>query len=82
MVSFLSPTVQLAQLRSKAVYALSGLCKHNSEAVKQLGESQGWEHLSTALEGLDPRSCFPYETETQKPKQTQTLPFDARSHSF
>jgi len=33
------------------VYALSGLCKHNSRAVKQLGESGGWEALSTALEG-------------------------------
>ena len=54
MLSFLSPTVRSAQLRSKAVYALSGLCKHNFRAVKQLGESGGWEALSTALEGRSP----------------------------
>ena len=36
------------------MYALSGLCKHNSAAVKQLGESGGWEALSTALEGQGP----------------------------
>lgn len=33
------------------MYALSGLCKHNSRAVIQLGESGGWEALSTALGG-------------------------------
>jgi len=35
------------------VYALSGLCKHNSRAVKQLDESGGWEALSAALEDSD-----------------------------
>lgn len=53
VVSFLSPGVRTAQLRSKAVYTLSGLCKHNSRAVKQLDESGGWEALTTALEDSD-----------------------------
>ncbi|KAF9646148.1 nucleotide exchange factors-like protein [Thelephora ganbajun] len=53
VLSFLSPTVRSAQLRSKAVYTLSGLCKHNSRAVKQLDKSGGWEALSTALEDSD-----------------------------
>ena len=59
VVSFLLPTVRSAQLRSKAVYALSGLCKHSSRAVKRLGESGGWEALSTALEGLGLRLYLP-----------------------
>lgn len=53
VLSFLSPSVGSAQLRSKAVYALSGLCKHNSRAVKQLSEFGGWEALSLALEDSD-----------------------------
>lgn len=53
VISFLSPSVRSAQLRSKAVYALSGLCKHNFRAVKQLDESGGWEALSSALEDSD-----------------------------
>ncbi|KAF9784498.1 nucleotide exchange factors-like protein [Thelephora terrestris] len=53
VISFLSPSVRSAKLRSKAVYALSGLCKHNSRAVKQLDESGGWEALSAALEDSD-----------------------------
>jgi hsp70-interacting protein len=40
------------------VYALSGLCKHNSRAVEQLGGSGGWEALSTALEGLSSSPIF------------------------
>ncbi|KAF9780652.1 nucleotide exchange factors-like protein [Thelephora terrestris] len=53
VISFLSPSVRFPKLRSKAVYALSGLCKHNSRAVKQLDESGGWEALSAALEDSD-----------------------------
>jgi hypothetical protein len=51
ILSFLSPSVESSQLRSKAVYALSGLCKHNAAAVKMLDEFGGWEVLRSALEG-------------------------------
>jgi hsp70-interacting protein len=47
----MSPSVESSQLRSKAVYALSGLCKHNVTAVKQLEEAGGWEVFRLALEG-------------------------------
>jgi hsp70-interacting protein len=51
ILSFLSPSVEASQLRSKAVYALSGLCKHNAAAVQQLNEVGGWDVLIAALEG-------------------------------
>ena len=52
LLKFLNPSVKSPQLRSKAVYALSGLLKHNAPAVKQLEEAGGWQVLKAALEGL------------------------------
>ncbi|THH12431.1 hypothetical protein EW146_g7706 [Bondarzewia mesenterica] len=53
ILSFLSPSVKSSQLRSKAVYTLSGLLKHNATAVSQFGDAGGWEVLCTALEDSD-----------------------------
>ncbi|PWY97220.1 Fes1-domain-containing protein [Testicularia cyperi] len=39
-------------VRSKAMYALSGLLKHNPAAVDQFEKMNGWKYLQTAL--LDP----------------------------
>lgn len=52
ILSFMSPTVE-SSLRSKAVYALSGLCKHNAAALQQLDQAGGWNVLLSALEGQD-----------------------------
>jgi hsp70-interacting protein len=40
-----------SQTRSKAVYALSGLLKHNKAAVNGLGDVGGWKVLKYALAG-------------------------------
>lgn len=53
ILSVLSPTDGSSAVRSKAVYALSGLLKHNVRAVKLLEESEGWEVLRSALEDPD-----------------------------
>ncbi|KAI0920623.1 hypothetical protein AcW1_002308 [Taiwanofungus camphoratus] len=53
LLSFLSPSVKSAKIRSKAMYALSGLLKHNATAVQQLQDANGWEVLKTALEDSD-----------------------------
>ncbi|KAI0077006.1 Fes1-domain-containing protein [Panus rudis PR-1116 ss-1] len=53
LLSFLSPSITSAKTRSKAVYALSGLLKHNAAAVKQLHENEGWEAIKRALEDSD-----------------------------
>jgi len=37
------------KIRSKAVYALSGLLKHNKKALDSLGAADGWEVLGNAL---------------------------------
>lgn len=55
LLSFLDPsTSSSASLRSKAVYSLSGLLKHNRPAVEALGkpEADGWSKLRNALQGL------------------------------
>lgn len=51
LLKFLHPSVKSPKLRSKAVYALSGLLKHNAAAVKQFEEAGGWQVLKAALEG-------------------------------
>ncbi|KAK7688783.1 hypothetical protein QCA50_008323 [Cerrena zonata] len=56
LLSFLSPTPSHpspAKTRSRAVYALSGLLKHNSAAVDQLTSANGWEILKAALGDSD-----------------------------
>ncbi|ETW79995.1 hypothetical protein HETIRDRAFT_246122, partial [Heterobasidion irregulare TC 32-1] len=50
ILSFLLPSVKSVQLRSKAVYALSGLLKLNATAVSQLDHAGGWDVLRSALE--------------------------------
>lgn len=52
VLSFLSSSVGSWQLRAKAVYALSGLCTHNSAALQQLEKLGGWDVFRSALEGL------------------------------
>ncbi|PFH48845.1 hypothetical protein AMATHDRAFT_64523 [Amanita thiersii Skay4041] len=50
LLHFLTPSPSSTlQTRSKAIYALSGLLKHNSPAVTALGES-GWTKLRDALQ--------------------------------
>ncbi|CAL1698181.1 unnamed protein product [Somion occarium] len=53
LLSFLSPSIISSKTRSKAVYALSGLLKHNAAAVHQLHDADGWEVLKSALEDSD-----------------------------
>ncbi|KAI0693093.1 armadillo-type protein [Cerioporus squamosus] len=53
LLSFLSPTVRSGKTRAKAVYALSGLLKHNSAAVKQMHDVDGWSVLRDALADSD-----------------------------
>jgi len=52
LVSFIRPETASASTRSKAVYALSGLLKHNAIALKALGD-EGWSALQVALEDSD-----------------------------
>ncbi|KAF9055362.1 Fes1-domain-containing protein [Hymenopellis radicata] len=52
LISFLIPSATTAQIRSKALYTLSGLLKHNAPAVKALDdpETDGWSKLRDALQ--------------------------------
>lgn len=53
LLSFLTPSSEsTVSARSKALYALSGLLKHNAPAVKQLSnpEINGWEKIRNALQ--------------------------------
>lgn len=47
----LSPKESSSGTRSKAVYALSGLLKHNAYGVSLLDNVGGWDVLRSALEG-------------------------------
>jgi len=51
----LSPVDNSATTRSRAMYALSGLLKLNSAAVKQMSAVGGWSALRTSLEDSDIR---------------------------
>ncbi|EIN05153.1 nucleotide exchange factors-like protein [Punctularia strigosozonata HHB-11173 SS5] len=56
LLSFLSPaSTSSPKVRSRAVYALSGLLKHNVAAVRQLDreDEAGWAVLRDALEDSD-----------------------------
>ncbi|KAH7924195.1 Fes1-domain-containing protein [Leucogyrophana mollusca] len=50
LLASLSPASCSAQMRSKALYTLSGLLKHNAVAVKQLVDIDGWTAFRGALE--------------------------------
>ncbi|KAG6892367.1 hypothetical protein C0993_003944, partial [Termitomyces sp. T159_Od127] len=57
LVSFLAPSPSSTlQTRSKAIYALSGLLKHNAPAVQQLADPSinGWKLLRDALSDKRP----------------------------
>lgn len=53
LLNFLTPTAESTLLsRSKAMYALSGLLKHNAPAVDALGP-EGWNKMREALQDPD-----------------------------
>src|SRR5712671_7122203 len=52
VLSCLSPSVRSSkQLRSKAIYALSGLLKHNTAAIASFETAGGWDALRGTLSG-------------------------------
>ena len=53
LLSFLSPAVRSGKTRSKAVYALSSLLRHNAAAVVQMADAGGWAVLRDALQDSD-----------------------------
>ncbi|KAH9064370.1 nucleotide exchange factors-like protein [Lactarius vividus] len=54
LVDLLSPSSRApAQLRSKAIYALSGLLKHHAAALASFGVAGGWAALRGALSDSD-----------------------------
>ncbi|CCM00701.1 uncharacterized protein FIBRA_02741 [Fibroporia radiculosa] len=53
LAACLDSSVRSDKLRSKAVYALSGLLKHNAPAVRQFQDAGGWEALKAALGDSD-----------------------------
>ncbi|KAF8550654.1 Fes1-domain-containing protein [Imleria badia] len=53
VLACLSPSSNSAGTRSKAMYALSGLLKHNAAAVEKFTELQGWNALRNSLEDSD-----------------------------
>ncbi|KAL4077495.1 armadillo-type protein [Scleroderma citrinum] len=53
ILSTLTPSSNSAKTRSKAMYALSGLLKHNAQAVRQLNTTAGWHTIRGALEDSD-----------------------------
>ncbi|KAI0263178.1 armadillo-type protein [Gloeopeniophorella convolvens] len=53
VLSFLSPSVRSSALRSKAVYAISGLLKHSTAAIAQFEEAGGWDTLRGSLSDSD-----------------------------
>ncbi|KAJ7730250.1 armadillo-type protein [Mycena maculata] len=52
LISFLAPPAT-AEARAKAIYALSGLLKHNAPAVARFSEIGGWDALRNALQNPD-----------------------------
>jgi len=50
ILSYLSPSESSSAVRSKAIYALSGLLKHNADGVRALNAEGGWDILKSALE--------------------------------
>jgi len=52
ILSHLSPSSPSSQqLRSKAIYTLSGLLKHNSAAIALFESAGGWDALRDAFSG-------------------------------
>ncbi|KIY74069.1 Fes1-domain-containing protein [Cylindrobasidium torrendii FP15055 ss-10] len=54
LIDFIDSSISKStQIRSKALYTLSGLLKHNSPAVKEMGDVDGWSKLRNALQDPD-----------------------------
>ena len=51
LLSYVSPDEASSKTRSKAIYALSGLLKHNVRAVNEMSHAGGWEVLKATLQG-------------------------------
>ena len=74
---------QKQQLRAKAIYALSGLLKHNAAATASFDTAGGWDALRSALSGTMFLSIRPSLSPISSKAlilraQTQTSPFGAR----
>lgn len=53
ILACLSPSSNSANTRSKAMYALSGLLKHNAAAVKNFSDADAWNAFRSSLEDSD-----------------------------
>lgn len=51
ILSYVSPDEASSKTRSRAMYALSGLLKHNAKAVNEMSRAGGWDVLKATLEG-------------------------------
>ena len=51
LVSLPTSTSRSHEVRSKALFCLSGLLKHNAEAIARFGELRGWSALAHSLQG-------------------------------
>jgi hsp70-interacting protein len=53
LTAFLAPGATSLKVRSKVIYVMSGLLKHNAPAVRAMDEleSEGWPRLRDALQG-------------------------------
>ncbi|KAJ7042965.1 nucleotide exchange factor Fes1-domain-containing protein [Mycena alexandri] len=91
LTAFLAPSPSsTAQVRSKAIYALSGLLKHNAPAVAALSrpEVDGWNKLREALQdpdlGVRRKALFLLSTlliPNALPVTSDSQPIHANSHA-
>jgi hypothetical protein len=84
ILSLLQPDNTSPQTRSKALYTLSGLLRHNAAAMASLGAANGWDVLKSALADSDikvrRRTAFlinalllPTHTSTDSSSTTQSV---------
>ncbi|KAF7369801.1 Fes1 domain-containing protein [Mycena venus] len=95
LTSFLEPSPSsTSQIRSKAIYALSGLLKHNASAVTALSrpDVDGWEKLRESLQdpdlGVRRKALFllsalliPNASRTEPSSSGARQPIHANSHA-
>ncbi|KIM51781.1 hypothetical protein SCLCIDRAFT_1224178 [Scleroderma citrinum Foug A] len=85
MLSTLSASSNSAKTRSKAMYALSGLLRHNAQAVRQLNAMAGWHTIRGALEDSDinvrRKAAFLLNTLLLPTSGRETLSPSARVHT-
>jgi len=53
IIELIAETSTSAQVRSKALYCLSGAVKHNESAMSTFTSNQGWQALNSALQDPD-----------------------------